>query len=1089
MSLKANDLLRLSVSYFFIFSKYFKTKPMSSKRCMIAGPLTALFLFLFIFSTSIQLWAQDVKQVSGTIRDETSEALLSGVSVQVKGSALGASTDKTGKYIIKAKPGDVLVISMVGYKPRELTVDNRSLYNLTLEENSVQMQNVVVNVGYGTLKKANLTGAVSTVTAKNLKERPVANFGAAMVGQVAGVQIQQVSGDPGDEGLSVRIRGASSITQSNDPLYVVDGYPMEGNAFKLINPSDIESIDVLKDASSTAIYGSRGANGVIIINTKKGRGAPLISFSAYTGVQQLAKKIKMMNRDQYVQYFIDARNQAWLDAASISADPNSAPHTINDPNSRRKLYPGATSQYLIPDGTGSYKYNFLDPASVATMPDNDWQDLLFRTAATRKSELSISGGTDKSNYLISGSYLQQKGIVLNSDYNRFNFHSNISTKITDQIEVGGAMNAFSGQGNVMASSGVGNRYSPISYAINLPPIFPLMNDDGTYGSMVRNPEILSGEHVNPIAQAIQPYNFAKTNGWFGMLFGTWNIINGLQYKISVNGSTQTNIGNSFLPSYVDQVGSLAPRPNSGSYQNAVDQDWLVEQTVNYSKTFAGKHYLNALVGYTTQKHNNEVISGAAKSFPTDNIYTLNAGLPSTLSQTQSAYSMISYLARVNYTFNNRYLLTATIRRDGSSRFGRDNKWGNFPSVSAGWRISQENFFQNIPIVSELKIRGSFGVAGNNRIGDYSSIGLLSTGLYPTGNTLQLTVQPNTLSNYDLGWEKSQQLNVGLDLNLLNNRIRFTADAYKTKSIDLLLDAPVPSITGFISLTQNVGNVENRGVEFQVSTDNFIRAFTWSTDFNISFNQNKVLQIAGDRVLYAGVSGSGNTFITQRGYPIASFYGYVYEGVFQNQAELSKYPHLATDKVGDGRYRDVNGDGKIDDNDKTIIGNNQPHFTGGFSNNFSYKNFTMGIQFVGSYGAKLYSFFERMVGTYNGDRNGMVTQLTRWRSEQDPGDGIHFRPTATPIGLQLTPSSAWVTDGSYLRLQDVTIGYNFPDKLFNRIKLKGLRLYVTGQNIFTWTKYPGLDPATSSAGTGLAKGGDFSGYPLARSLMAGVNVKL
>jgi TonB-dependent starch-binding outer membrane protein SusC len=1056
---------------------------------MIARPLTALFCIILICSISVQTWAQEVKLITGTVSDETSEASLSGASVQVKGSATGISTNETGKYTIRAKKGEVLVFSMVGYKSKEVTVGNSATVNITLEANSTKMQNVVVNVGYGTLRKANITGAVSTVTAKNLKERPVANFGAAMVGQVAGVQIQQVSGDPGDEGLSVRIRGASSITQSNDPLYVVDGYPMEGNAFKLINTSDIESIDVLKDASSTAIYGSRGANGVIIINTKKGRGAPVISVHAYTGIQQLAKKIEMMNRDQYIQYFVDARNQAWLDAAVISADPNRAAHSTSDPNSRRKLYPGATSQYVIPDGTGSYKYNFLDPASVDTMPDNDWQDLLFRKAVTRKSELSISGGTEKTNYLISGSYLQQQGIVLNTDYSRFNFHSNISTKLSDAIEVGVTMNAFTGQGNVMASSGAGNRYSPISYAINLPPIFPLINADGTYGSMVRNPEILSGEHVNPIAQAVQPYNFAKTNGWYGTLFGTWNIIKSLQYKISVNGGTQSNIGSSFLPSYVDQVGSPAPRPNSGSYSNGVDQDWLIEQTLSYSKTFAEKHTVNALAGYTTQKHNYEIISGTAKSFPTDNIYTLNAGLPSTLSQTKSAYSMISYLARVNYSFDNRYLLTATIRRDGSSRFGRDNKWGNFPSLSAGWRVSQEDFFQNIPIVSELKIRGSFGVAGNNRIGDYSSIGLLSTGLYPTGNSLQLTVQPNTLSNYDLGWEKSQQLDLGLDLNLLNNRIRFTADAYKTKSIDLLLDAPVPSITGFISLTQNVGNVENKGLEFQLSTDNFIRSFTWSTDFNISFNENRVLQIAGDRVLYAGVSGSGNTFITQRGYPIASFYGYLYEGVFQNQAELNKYPHLSTDKVGDGRYRDVNGDGKIDDNDKTILGNNQPRFTGGFTNNFSYRNFTLGIQFIGSYGAKLYSFFERMVGTYNGDRNGMVTQVNRWRSEQNPGDGIHFRPTATPIGLQLTPSSAWVTDGSYLRLQDFTLGYNFPGKIFNTIKLKGLRLYVTGQNVFTWTKYPGLDPATSSAGVGLAKGGDFSGYPLARTFMAGINIKL
>jgi TonB-linked SusC/RagA family outer membrane protein len=1042
-----------------------------------------LLVSVFLFAAPFIMNAQNVR-FTGTVSDEASSNYLSGISVVSKGSSNGTSTDENGRFAIDAKPGDLLIFSSVGYESKEIKLGMQNPISVRLTASSNSLQGVVVNVGYGTMKKTNLTGAVSSLSAKNLKDRPVANFGTAMVGQIAGVQIQQVSVDPGDEGLSVRVRGAGSITQSNDPLYVVDGYPMEGSAFRLMNPSDIESIEVLKDASSTAIYGSRGANGVVIINTKKGKGPASVNLNIYTGFQQLEKKVKMMNRDQYVQYFIDARNQAWLDMPVITADPDKTVHSINDNNSRRSLYPGASFQYIIPDGKGSYKYNFLDPASVSSMPDNDWQDLLYRNAKIQQYEVSVSGGTEKSNYLFSGSYIQQDGIVINSDYNRFNFRTSVSSKIKDNIEVGMTMNSYSTRGHEQPEG----RYSPMSFAINLAPIFPVLNSDGTYGSMVRNPEIVPGEHVNPIGYATQLFNFRKRNGWLGTVYANWDIIKDLRYRISVNGGVQNNTMKRYQPSYVDLVGSLAPRPADASNETFSDNDWVVEQTLNYTKSIADRHDFTAMIGYTTQKHSYEHMLGAARGFPNDNIYTLNAGTMRSLTSDESEYSMVSYLARLNYAYENRYLLTATIRRDGSSRFGKNNKWGNFPSISAGWRLSEEKFMQRVSSISELKLRASFGIAGNNRIGDYSSIGLLRTGLYPTGNTAQITVDPSTLSNNELGWEKSQQVDVGIDVAMLSNRLRFTADFYNTESIGLLLDAPVPSITGFLSSMQNIGKVRNSGVEFQLSTNNLVKELKWSTDFNVSFNKNKVLQISGDRVIYAGVSGSGNTFITQRNYPIASFFGYVYLGVFQNEDELNKTPHNPNDKVGDGKYLDSNGDGILDDRDKTVLGDNHPDFTAGFSNHFSYKDFTLDFQLTGSYGAELFSFFKRMVGTYNGDRNGMVEQLNRWVSPNDPGDGIHFRPTTTPKSLQLTPSSAWVTDASYLRVQNVTFGYNLPDRVLKNIKMKNLHLYITGQNLLTITDYPGLDPATSSEGYGLAKGGDFTGYPVARSVIIGANIR-
>jgi TonB-linked SusC/RagA family outer membrane protein len=451
--------------------------------------------------------------------------------------------------------------------------------------------------------------------------------------------------------------------------------------------------------------------------------------------------------------------------------------------------------------------------------------------------------------------------------------------------------------------------------------------------------------------------------------------------------------------------------------------------------------------------------------------------------------MISYFGRANYTFNNRYLLTATVRTDGSSRFGQNKKWGVFPSASVAWRISQEDFMRDIAgTVSDLKIRASYGIAGNNRIGNYSAIGLLSTGFYSTGGGLQNTVNPSTVPNDDLGWEKVLQSNIGFDLGLFNNRIRLEGDFYNSKSIDLLLNVPVPTITGYTNQIQNVGKVQNRGVELLLTTRNLTGQFKWSSNFNIAFNKNTVLEVGPNgQPIYASAPNATNAFITMPGQPIASFYGYVYQGVFLTQKDLDSYPHLPGDKIGDGRYLDVNGDGKLDQTDKAILGNNQPKFTGGFSNNFSYKNFTLSAQLSFSSGAKAFSFFKRMVGIYHGDRNGLIEQVGRFESVTDPGDGVHFRATRNPTGWQRDPSSAWITDVSYIRLRNVTLAYDFNHAQIKALHLNGLRLYATGQNLFTWTKYPGYDPETSSEGDGLTRGGDYLGYPAARSIIVGVNL--
>lgn len=1031
---------------------------------------------------NLSLKKQQDRLVKGRVVDNKNNP-IPGVSVRVKGSTIATVTNATGGYSISTPSGATLVFTMIGFAVQEIPVGSNESINVTLLEESSALNEVVV-IGYGTQKKANITTAVSSVSAENIKERPALNFGEAIAGQMAGVQVQQTGGAPGGEGLSIRVRGVGSITQSNDPLYVVDGYPMEGSAFRLLNTADIESVQVLKDASSTAIYGSRGANGVIIVTTKKGKvGPPTINVSTFAGFQQIGKKIDMMNRDQYVEWFIDGRNQAWLDAKVIPTDPDQSPHTTADPNSRRNLYSGATTQYNIPDGTGGYKYNFMDPASVATMPDNDWQDLLFRTALTTQNEVSVSGGTENTKYTFSGSYAKQDGIVLGTNYDRFNFRSNINSQVSKRINLGANLMAYTSNAREQESG----KYSPVMFALQLPSIFPLQNEDGTYGSMVRNPDILAGDVANPIGVAEQVLNTRKRYGWLGTVSGELEILKSLKYKVNINGGIQDNQQKIYEASYIDLDASKAPRPARAVNQRGTDYDWVIENTLNYAQTFGEKHAFSGLVGYTTQKHTFNNMFGEARGFANDEIKTLNAGTMYALTSNDSEYSMISYLGRVNYAYNDKYLLTATFRGDGSSRFGMNRRWGTFPSLSVGWRVSQEKFMQGFKQISDLKIRGGYGIVGNNRIGDYSAIGLLTSGFYPTGNSLQNTANPSTMENMDLGWEKTRQYNLGFELGLINDRIRIEGDFYDSQSIDLLLNVPLPVITGYSTQIQNIGKVQNRGMEFLVTTKNLLGGFKWSTNFNISFNKNKVLAVGpDDRPIYGSAPNANNAFITTIGSPIASFYGYRYEGVFMSQQDLDRYPHLSADKVGDGRYADINGDGVLDQNDKTILGDNNPDFIAGMTNNFSYKNFSLGVQFTASYGAKLFSFYKRMVGIYHGDRNGMIEQVDRWRSDEQPGDGVHFRATRTPSGWQRDPSSAWIQDASYLRLRNVNLAYDFNKSFAEKLRLRGLRVYVTGTNLFTIANYTGYDPETSSEGTGLTKGGDYLGYPTARTFIFGAN---
>ncbi|QJW92347.1 SusC/RagA family TonB-linked outer membrane protein [Spirosoma taeanense] len=1008
--------------------------------------------------------------VTGTVVDDAGQS-LPGVNVVVKGTSRGTSTDVDGKFRLAVPdPKSVLVFSFLGYEPQEIAVENRTDFRVTLKTDSKTLNEVVV-VGYGTQKKADLTGAVATVSAEKLKNKAAVSYGEALVGQLAGVQVQQIDGAPGGEGLSIRVRGTGSITAGSSPLYVIDGYPMEGSAFSLVNPSDIESIQVLKDASSTAIYGSRGANGVVIVTTKKGKvGPPTIAYNAFYGFQQVARKMDMMNSQEYLEFFKDGHNQAWLDRTPMPGDP---PHSITDGNAIRQKYTNSNF-YIIPE-------SFNDPKNFGEI---NWQDEIFRVAPTQRHELSLTGGVEKARYAISGSYTDQQGIQINSDYKRYNLRTNITSNISKKVEMGISVSGYFSENNSVDNG----KDSPLAYAVYLPPIYPLRNPDGTYGSQVRNPEIWAGDVANPVGIAENITNFTNRNGLIASSYLQYEIIPGLRYKLSLNGTLGNRRLKYYRPSFVDTDGSRAPKTADARNETWMDKDWLIEHTLNYSKTLFTKHSINLLAGYTAQKSSGEYARVNAQNFPNDVVRTLSAGQIVSGTNTEYENSLISYLSRVNYSYEDKYLLTASIRADGSSRFGANNKWGTFPSVSVGWRVNSESFMSDVRSVSDLKLRASWGLVGNNRIGNYDAIARTGTSYYVLNGNLVNSVDPINYPNPDLGWEKTRQWNLGFDLGLLNERIRLEADFYNSRSVDLLLNVPVPTLTGYASQLQNIGQVENKGMEYLLRTRNLTGKLKWSTDFNMSFNRNKVLALGPDqRPIYAGAPNANNTFVTTIGLPVATFYGYLYDGVFKNQAELDAAPHLANDRPGDPRYIDVNKDGVINASDKTYLGNNQPRFIFGFSNDFAYKGFDLNVQLTGSQGAKLFSFFNRMVGIYHGDRNGLTKLNDRWRSEENPGSGMILRANRDPKGLQKEPSSYWVEDGSFVRIRNLSLGYTFNSALIQKIHVKGLRAYLTGQNLYTFTKYPGFDPETSSQGDGLSRGGDYLGYPSARTIILGLNV--
>jgi TonB-dependent starch-binding outer membrane protein SusC len=1046
---------------------------------------TKSFLLLLLVALSMNLSAQTT-EVSGRVTDDKG-APLAGVTVQTKnGSSSVTNADGTFK-LRRVSSGEPITFSYVGYGDKTVTY-NKGAVNVSLTSSAAQLNDVVV-VGYGTQRKKAVTGSVASVNYEQFKDRSFSNVTQALAGQVAGVNITQAQGAPGSLPI-IRIRGISSITAGTNPLMVVDGVPLENFNLNNINPQDIESVEVLKDASSAAIYGSRGANGVIIVTTKLGKaGKSTVSASYEYGTQKVIRKVPMMDAQQWIQYYIDAHNNAWVDLGNG--------HQASDPNSVR------TTAYKIPD-------EFItNPGQFGK--GTDWQDVMFRVAPSHNAQLSVSGGTDKTQFMFSGAYLNQQAVLDRNYYDRLSIRSNVRHKLSDKVSVGLNLGITAIYDRTEGTQG---KSDVISLGLQSDPIFPVYNENGNLGyrdpNSVWNRFTAYGDlnlwHPYSLTRFIDKQN--KSFNTLGTSFIEYSPVKDLKFRSCISANLANTRGDSYL--FKNQGYGYSSNLNSqASTSSTMMLNWLTENTLTYDKRF-GEHSVNILAGYTAQKQRDDISGATAAGFPNDLVPTLNAGTSySGISSFATEWSMLSYLARVNYNYAGKYYLSGAIRRDGSSRFGEERRWGYFPSASAGWVVSDEDFMRDSRHINFLKIRASYGLSGNNQIPNYGAISLLgaSNANYASGTTLLNGQTVTTIANPNLRWEKTSQANIGVDVRLLRNRVSLSADFYNSVTKDMLLNVPIPDITGFSTQLTNIGKMQNRGIELNLNTKNVQGVFNWTTDFNFSRNRNKVLQLGPGNapIVYTSYVVSVKTEVGQ---PISNFYGYVFDGVFKNQKEIDAYPHDASTHPGDPKVRDVNGDGKISDLDRTIIGNYQPDFTAGLTNTFGYKGFEVSAFLQGSFGGEIVNQNIRYLGWWNNGRNMFADVADRWRSENESGDGKHFRATLANTGLQSQFSNYWVEDASFVRIKNIRISYSIPAKLLARTPFKNTRVYINAENVHLFSKYTNYDPenttytATSysagnsgqaadaaGAASGAFIGVDYGSYPVPRIITFGIKTDL
>lgn len=1014
--------------------------------------------------------------ISGTVKDEKGLP-LPGASVKVKGSTVATSTNVNGEFRLRGISDDaVLVVSYLGFTTREIAVEGRTVIDVKLAEELKDMSEVVV-VGYGTIKKSDVTGSIGQVKMSDIQKAPIISFEEALAGRVAGVKVSSADGQPGAD-INVVIRGTNSVTQDNSPLYVIDGFPIEGADNYALNPAEIESIEVLKDASATAIYGARGANGVIMVTTKKGKaGDPVVNFNTYFGSMQNKRKMELFNGYDFVKYQIER-------------------DSVN-----------ANATYLI---NGKTLETFRNEESI------DLQDEIFHNSPFQNNYVSVSGGKGGTLYSISGSMLHQDGLIKNSGYNRYQGRVNINQTVNSKLKVGlntnySSTNKFgitpSAQetgffyGNLMYSVWA---YRPVSGKLVIDPL-----DD-------QDDDFLSLQGFNPIRTVENELRRTTADLLTSNAYGEYAFGKYLKLRVT-GGLTKTKSKRDVFNNSQTRSGSPLTTTGknlgvNGSVTYNESNSFLNENTLTFNKVYNKFHTVNILSGFTLQKTTFSVYGAGANQIPNEalGLAGIDEGQPVSINSSNSIYTLASFLGRVNYSYRSKYLLTGSLRADGSSKFAPENRWSYFPSGAIAWKINQEDFMKPLRFISDAKIRASYGATGNNRVQDFaylSRISLPSNIGYSYNNTPVKAAILSELGNVNLKWETTRQADAGLDLGFFNQRITFTADVYRKTTSDLLLNAKVPISLGFVDAVKNIGKVQNQGLELTLNTVNLKNSsFSWNSNFNISFNRNKVLALAENQSTLFTVTNwnidlrSVPLYIAEVNQPIARFYGYIWEGNYQyddfdetapgvytlKSTEASYNANRALTQPGDIKYKDINSDGVVNSDDRTIIGNPNPKFTGGFSNDLTYKNFDLNLFFEFSVGNEVMNA-NRIIFEGGGrvNQNMYSTYLNRWTPENQNND--YYRTNGRgPANFGY--STRVVEDASYLRLKTLSLGYNIPSKVIDRLKLKTFRVYTSAQNVLTFTKYQGFDPEVSAFGSSaLQPGFDYSVYPRARVITFGANI--
>lgn len=1046
------------------------------------GRIVCLLILLLGLTTN--LWSQKLPSskpgvARGVILDQGNNP-ITGAHISEEGTTNITTSNARGEFELRLKSSSQIQVSHVGKKTQMIRISTEARLMIVLEDAATNMDEVVV-VGYGTQEKKDLTGAIGSVKASDFKNQPIVNVNEALAGQLAGVNVMNTSGTPGG-GIDIQIRGISTIGAGSNPLYVVDGNAIqvemnaESNPLGFLNPNDIESVEILKDAAAAAIYGSRASNGVVLITTKSGKtGKAKVQYNVKLGSQEVFNKIDALTGREFATLAIEARNNTMVDQGNSPLD--------GDAFRSDNLTIGKFQEFLNSGKTGT-----------------DWQDAIFRKAIFQDHQLSVSGGTENVKYLISGNFLDQQGIVKNSGFKRYSLRGNVDAKVSKRLDIGLKLSPTYTNQDFLPAAG---RYHDanagiIQGALLMNPMLDIYSSESYTGyTMGINQGYGMANVENPVAKINLLKDWRRNFGLVSNAYANYKFNRALSLKITGASTILSQRSDRIIPSTLGAYALRPPRDNAIVSLQNIGFNWQANAQLSYNQRF-GKHQLSAVAVHERQMQQDNVTYAKASATWTDDLIIVDGSLPNVLregSSSISEWALSSWIARANYNFDNRYLLSGSIRADGSSRFA--DRWGVFPSVAAAWRLSNEKFLKRIAWLSDLKLRSSFGLTGNNSIGNYDYMSFMGGASYVLGSGGESVVPGVRWSSYgnkDLTWEHTRQVDAGVDIAFFKNRIGLTIDYYNKQTRNLLLELQTPANLGFTSIMTNIGKVENKGWEFTANGKILTGDLQWNSNFNIAFNRQKVLALGpegdpiwGNSVFYT------NTHITQIGQPMGLFYGLKVIGIYQNQQQVDELPGIKTGAIsrpGEFIYENVNAaDNIITVDDRTVIGNPNPDFTFGFRNNFSYKRFSLGIMIRGSYGAEILNFNYGDIH-YLMNTNFHRSALNRWQSEEQPGDGKTPRVSRLNRATLGLINSSFVEDASFLNIQNMSLGFDVPQKILRKVKAEALSIQFSVQNLFMFTRYTGYNPEGGiNVGASLAPGVDWGRYPLSRTYTLGINLGL